>query len=459
MLQRPALSTLLVFSGLVLGGLAADSAVAQQAIAFRDVNVIPMDEERVLADQTVIVSDGRIMSIGAAAETAIPDDAEVVEGDGRYLLPGLAEMHAHVPGSNDPRLVEEVLFLYVANGVTTARGMLGEPSHLELRARLERHDVLGPRLITSGPSLNGDSVASPDEARRMVREQAQAGYDFVKLHPGLTREEFDAAVEAASAAGMELAGHVSGDVGLARALEAGQATIDHLDGYVQYLVPQEAAADVEAGFFGLGLADRVDVGRIAEAAEATREAGVWNVPTLTLIEHVSAPSPSAEELAARPEMAYVSPATRQQWAEAKAQVMASPGYTEDKANRLVDVRRRLVGALHEAGAGLLLGSDAPQIFNVPGFSIHHELALVVDSGLTPFEALRTGTANPARFLGAEDEFGVVAPGRAADLMLVDGDPLADIDALRRPAGVMVRGRWLDRAALDARLAEIADRYR
>lgn len=459
MLQRPALSTLLAFSGLAFGSLVADSALAQDAIAFRNVNVIPMDEERVLADQTVIVGDGRIMSIGAAAETSIPDDAEVVEGDGRYLLPGLAEMHAHVPGSNDPQLVEEVLFLYVANGVTTARGMLGEPSHLELRARLERHDVLGPRLITSGPSLNDDSVASPDEARRMVREQAQAGYDFVKLHPGLTREEFDAAVEAASTAGMELAGHVSEDVGLARALEAGQATIDHLDGYVQYLVPQEAAADVEAGFFGLGLADRVDVGRIAEAAEATREAGVWNVPTLTLIEHWPAPSPSAEELAARPEMAYVSPATRQQWARAKEQVMASPGYTEDKANRLVEVRRRLVEALHDAGAGLLLGSDAPQVFNVPGFSIHHELALVVDSGLTPFEALRTGTANPARFLGAEDEFGVIAPGRAADLVLVDGDPLEDIDTLRRPAGVMVRGRWLDRAALDARLAEIADRYR
>src|SRR5690606_32674973 len=179
------------------------------------------------------------------------------------------------------RYLEEVLFLYVANGVTTVRGMLGEPGHLELREQLARNEVLGPRLYTSGPSLNDRSVSSPDDARRIVLEQAEAGYDFVKLHPGLTREEFDAAVEAAREAGIALAGHVSEDVGLVRALEAQQATIDHLDGYAQYLVPEEERRGAQPGFFGLGLGDRIDGGRIPQAVEATVAAGVYNVPTLT----------------------------------------------------------------------------------------------------------------------------------------------------------------------------------
>lgn len=436
------------------------AAHAQDVVVFDDVNVVPMDEERVLEARTVIVRDGRIESIVEAGEAEIPADALVIDGGGRYLVPGLAEMHAHVPPTNDSRYLEEVLFLYVANGVTTARGMLGEPGHLPLKERIARHEVLGPRLYTSGPSLSAQSVRSPEEAARIVREQAAAGYDFVKLHPGLTRAEFDTAVEAAREAGIELAGHVSEDVGVERALEARQATIDHLDGYLQYLVPESERDAAAAGFFGIGLADRVDDARIAQAVEATRAARVHVVPTQTLLEHWAAPSPTADELAARPEMAYVSPQTRQQWLQSKRQIMQAPGYTEEKARRAIDVRRRLVKALHDVDPSLLLlGSDAPQVFNVPGFSLHHELESIVAAGLTPYEALRTGTIHPAQFFDAEDEFGRIAPGLAADLVLVDRNPLEDVAALRNPAGVMVRGRWLDRGELDARLAQIAERYR
>lgn len=454
MLQRLALAAA------ALAALVPIAGNAQDVVVLENVNVIPMDEERVIEAQTVIVRDGRIESIADAGSAAAPEDALVINGEGRYLVPGLAEMHAHVPPTSDARYLEEVLFLYVANGVTTARGMLGEPGHLELRERLERHEVLGPRLYTSGPSLSAQSVSSPEQAARIVREQAEAGYDFVKLHPGLTRAEFDAAVEAAREAGIELAGHVSDEVGLERALEARQATVDHFDGYVQYLVSEDEVGEGPAGFFGLGLADRVDLERIPEVAKATREAGVYVVPTQTLLEHWAAPSPTADELAARPEMAYVSPATRQQWLQSKRQIMQSPGYTEEKARRLIDVRRQLVAALHaEDPSLLLLGSDAPQVFNVPGFSLHHELDSIVAAGLSPYEALRTGTVHPAKFLGAEDEFGRIAPGLAADLVLVEGNPLEDVAAMREPAGVMVRGRWLDRETLDRRLAEIADRYR
>ena len=318
--------------------------------------------------------------------------------------------------------------------------------------------MLGPRLVTSGPALNDRSVASPDDAARIVREQARAGYDFVKMQGGLTRAEYDAAVQAGVASGIKLAGHVPADVGVLRAIEAKQATIDHLDQYVDELVPP-ASRRQPSGFFGLDIADAVDRGRIPAVVAATKAAGVWNVPTQTLIEHWPAPSPTVEELLARPEMAYMSPQTRDQWANSKRDLVTSAGYDADRARALVAARRELIKALHDAGAGLLLGSDAPQVFNVPGFSLHHELKAIIAAGLTPYEALRTGTANPAIFFGKPDEFGTIRQGLAADLMLVAANPLEDVKALDRPEGVMVRGQWLDRAALDARLAEIAARHR
>ncbi len=183
------------------------------------------------------------------------------------------------------------------------------------------------------------------------------------------------------------------------------------------------------------------------------------MPTQTLIEHVPAPSPTLAELLARPEMAYISQQTREQWASAKRGVISAPGYSADAARTLVAVRRELIKALHDAGAGLLLGSDAPQIFNVPGFSLHRELQAMVAAGLTPYEALRMGTSSPAEFFEANDSFGTIRADLAADLMLVSGNPLEDVTVLARPQGVMVRGRWLDRAEIDRGLTQIAARYR
>lgn len=453
--MRSRISPLLRVVGLVASGFIGAAVWAQDVTVFRNVSIVPMDTERVIDGQTVIVRGELIESIAPASSAQIPPDARVIDGTGRYLVPGLAEMHAHVPTGGDAQYVDEVLFLYVANGVTTARGMLGEPSHLTLRERIAKHEVLGPRLFTSGPSLNDQRVNSPEEAARIVREQARAGYDFVKVHPGPTRAEYDAAVQAGRDSGIELAGHVPAEVGVRRAIEARQATIDHLDGYVEALVPQPRG---EGGFFGLDLADAVDRNLIPELVAATVEAGIWNVPTLTLIEHWPAPTPTLDELFARPEIAYVAPRLREQWASSKRQITSAPGYDAERAQALVELRRELVKALHDGGAGLLLGSDAPQVFNVPGFSLQRELQAIVAAGLTPYQALRTGTANPALFFDAEDEFGTIREGLAADLILSASHPLEDVAALERIEGVMVRGRWLDRAAIDARLAEIAARH-
>ncbi|MBA3562850.1 MAG: amidohydrolase family protein [Gammaproteobacteria bacterium] len=425
---------------------------AAESIAFVGVKLIPMDAERVLEDQTVIVRDRRIERIGHRGDIEVGDHLQTVAGEGHYLMPGLSEMHAHVP-AGDRAYLERVLFLYVANGITTVRGMLGEPSHLDLRRAIADGRIVGPRLYTSGPSFNAQSVDDPDAAVAMARDQERAGYDFLKIHPGLTRAEFEALASVANELHMPFAGHVSTSVGLQGALAAGQASIDHLDSYMQALVPGNATVQMDAGFFGFELAGDAAEARIAAVARQTAAADVWNVPTQTLIENLVLPV-DAEEMRRRPELRYMPPDTVDQWAAAKRQFLADPGYDSEQARRYVELRRVLILALHEAGAGILLGSDAPQVFNVPGFSAHRELGLLVAAGLTPYEALRAGTAAPARFFGAADTFGIIAEGLEADLVLLEANPLEDIANASRIAGVMLRGRWLPREAIDARLREL-----
>ncbi len=430
-----------------------------EPIAFVGVSVVPMDSERILADQTVLIDDGRIITIGPVASTEIPTNALKISGAGRYLLPGLTEMHAHIPNLGRGRAwVDDVLFLFVANGVTTARGMLGEPFHLELREQTANGQTLGPRIYTSGPSLNGRSVDGPDTARRMVEQQAEAGYDFLKLHPGLSLAEFEAIAEAANRIGIPFAGHVSKDVGLARALDAGQATIDHLDGYMQALLPPGSDKSVSAGFFGAALIDKVDTSRIPAVAKATRDANVGSVPTQTLMDNLALPD-DPDDMAARPEMNYVPRDMLESWIRAKRNAIDDPDYAPADGMRFIEIRRAIIKSLRDHGAEILLGSDAPQIFNVPGFSIHHELQAMIDAGMTPYEALRSGTASTAIFFGAADKFGTVAPGMDADLILVDANPLVNVSVLRKPVGVMRGGRWLARAELDRRLAALAKKYR
>ena len=433
----------------------ATSAVFAESTVFVNVNVIPMTSETVLSGRTVIVTDGEIMAIGYVDDTPVSGAAVVVDGTDRFLMPGLSEMHGHVPGPDSDSL-ERVLHLYVANGITTVRGMLGQPSHLDLKSALQRGDTLGPRLFTSGPSLNGRSVTSPERAISMVEEQYAAGYDFLKIHPGLTREEFDAMAATADRVGIRFAGHVPEDVGIDRALAAGIATIDHLDGYMESLLrPHDDPSGGLSGPFGVFIADQADETKIAGIVAATVKAGAWNVPTDSLFRHWASAEADPEDMVDWPEMKYMPADTVARWYRAKRDMLDDVNYHQETAARAVALRQRLILELHRNGAGLLLGSDSPQIFNVPGFAIHRELEYLVDAGLTPFEALQTGTANPARFFGQRDMIGVVKTGAAADLILLDANPLDDITNTRRIHGVMVRGRWHPRRELDVILDRLA----
>lgn len=429
------------------------TTAAADTTAIINVNVIPMSSEAVIANQTVLVEDGIIVTIGDVDDIRIPEDARAVDGTDRYLMPGLAEMHAHVPPADSPEL-DRYFTLFVANGITTIRGMLGNRSHLALRAKILDGEVFGPRLVTSGPSLNGRSVSGAADARRQVREQADAGYDFIKVHPGLNRDEFVALAETANDIGIPYAGHVPVGAGLDTALQLKMATIDHLDGYFVALLPADSdSSGGYGGFFDVMLAADLKAAEVDDVAAATAAAGTWNVPTQTLIEQLVSETPVAE-LRSRPEMEFMPSATVERWVAAKEAQLGERDFDAQVAALAIRLRRALILALHEAGAGLLLGSDAPQIFNVPGFSAHRELELLVASGLTPFEALQTGTTAVAEFLGTNT--GVVAIGKDADLVLLDADPLEDIGNTRRIHGVMLRGQWLSARTLEERLAPYRD---
>ena len=432
----------------------ADPA-AEEVVAFVDVNVLPMDREAVLEEHTVIVEDERITSVGPSAEIDIPDDAARVNGDGRYLMPGLAEMHGHIPGPDTPAYAENTLFLYVSNGVTTVRNMLGDSYHLELREQVEQGELLGPTISAASPWMSAEDASTEDEAEAFVREHAEEGFDLLKMG-SVSPDVYGHTAETAHDVGIPFAGHIPPDVGLQRALDADQASIDHFDRYVEFLVPVEALSEAEdPGFFGSAVVLEADRDRISEAVDKTVEAGTWNVPTLSIVEHLASPE-DPEEMIEWPEMQYMPQDVLDGWVEAKQAFHERDDFQPEAREELVDLRRELLRELHAAGAPIAFGSDAPQFFNVPGFSIHHEMEMMVDSGLTPYEVLATATRKPAEYEETPEAFGTVAPNRRADLILLEANPFDNIANLQERAGVMVRGEWLTDSHIQDRLDEIAE---
>lgn len=429
-----------------------------------------MDRERTLPDHTVIVRDGRIAEVGPRAAVTIPQGAVQIEGRGRFLMPGLAEMHAHVPPQQavSEQQIRDIMFLYVANGVTTIRGMLGAPYQLELRERLARGELLGPTLYVGAPSLNGNSAPTPDSAAALVRTYKAAGYDFLKLHPGLSRPVYDAIVQSSREADITYAGHVSTGVGLAHTLASRQGSIDHLDGYLEATLPAALQARLASPTEQVTLSEIIlaaDATRLPSLARLTREANVWNVPTAFLWESFFGPA-TPEEMAARPEMRYASPQAVTAWTSQKRnrmQLDQQQGVTPEVAAAYLEFRRQTLKALADAGAPLLMGTDSPQMFNVPGFALHREIQVMQEAGLTPYQVLESGTRNvadyAARSLEVPGDFGTVAPGARADLILTTANPLEDVANISRRAGVMVRGRWIPEAEIQQGLAELASRLR
>lgn len=415
-------------------------------MAFVGVDVIPMTEDGlVLRDQTVIVENGRIASVGPRVEQTLPDGAREIDGEGRTLIPGLADMHVHLEYFEDP----EVLRLFLANGVTLVRNMDGRPYLLEWRDSVAGGDLLGPTIVTAGPILDGDpplrddnlAVGSAAEADSVVAAQAAAGYDFVKLYTNLSREAYDAALAAAARHGLPAVGHAPADVPFDAVLAGTQRSLEHLDGYDALIETDDSPFRDGWHWTKLYLAMPADSGRIESAAERTAEANLWNVPTLAQKDAIA----SHDEMMARlddPTFARVPADVREYWESFTHETGGQLG--PDDLELLAEGRRNrgaLVRALHRHDARILAGTDTPNPFLVPGFSLHAELESLVAAGLEPAAALAAATREPARFLEMSDEVGTIEPGKRADLVLLEANPLDDIRNTRSIAGVMLRGRW------------------
>ena len=426
----------MAIAGLALAQKAQAQVPPRRTAAFVDANVVPMDREGVLADYTVVVSQGRIVEMGPSASVDPPADAMIIDASGKYLMPGLAEMHGHMPGGD---LEQKVMFLYLANGVTTVRGMLGQDGHLALRARANAGEIVAPTLYLAGPSFNDGSVNSPGEAEERVRRQKREGWDLLKIHPGPTREEYDAMAVTAQEVGIRFGGHVPADVGLEHAILMGQETFDHLDGYIEYLDAFEGDVDED---------------RLQAIVRLTRDARAWVVPTMVLWEVGIIGRGDADELMRRPEMRYWPAQGVEAWAN--RQRAAASRTSPERAEQWASNRNRVLKALSDGGAGILMGTDSPQIFSVPGFSLHREMQAMAEAGMSAYEILVSGTRNVGEYFQRLDSFGTVAVGRRADLLLLNANPLSDVASVADRAGVMFRGRWLPEDEIRRRLEEIAD---
>jgi hypothetical protein len=411
-----------------------------------------------MPNQTVVVHAGRIQAVGPSAQVPVPADAVRIDGAGKYLMPGLADMHVHLEYFQDP----SILKLFLANGVTTVRNMDGRPRILEWKKQTEDGTLAGPLIYTAGPLLDGDPplradnmiVRSAAEGRAAVLAQKAAGYDFVKVYTNLSAETYEAILATAWEQDMPVAGHVPRAIGLSRAL-AGQASIEHLADYAETIEADDSPFRDRNHWFKRFLGMPVERAKAQAIGTEQARQGSWTVPTLVQADRELAPPDLIRQWLAAPEVAYVRADFRKMWEEQSTRMSMR---LDDEDWRRVELGRRnrllLVRALHESGVQLLAGSDTPNPFVVPGVALREELKNLVEAGLTSWEALAASTRDAARFADQLDGRGTVESGQRADLLLLDANPLEDVSNLAKLSGVMAGGRWFPREELARMLDSI-----
>jgi imidazolonepropionase-like amidohydrolase len=471
-------------------------ASAPSAIVMTHVTVVDVETGQLSPDLTVVVSGQRITAIGPSVR--IPAGARVIDARGKFLIPGLWDMHTHAldrwPWSS---------LLNVANGVTGVRdpgAVTSTRDIIALRGAVERGDTLGPRIVASGTIIDGApksrrtyvEVVDPDTVRAEIARRQRAGLDFIKVYTRLSRDVFLAAATEARRLDIPLVGHVPLAITAAEASDAGMRSIEHAYRHrmacatgeteirrmlqslptLQQAGNDQGYAATEDSAFVLGL-NSYDAATCRRLGERFARNGTWFVPTLVEMQtRFVSDYPLSDEFRTRfadPRLRYVSPAKVIDWRTTMALDAGilqgqfsygprGPDTVFAERAREVDTRLRMAADLHRGGASLLAGTDTDTTFPFLffGFSLHDELALLVKAGLTPLAALQSATLNPARFLKREAELGTVSAGKLADLVLLDANPLENIEHTRRIAAVVVNGRYLSRAELNQLLDRAAD---
>lgn len=432
-----------LLSWALLAGLAAGQANGkpESVIAIVHVNVIPMNRETVLRDQTVVVADGKIRSVGPAESIAIPAGTRKIDGQGKYLIPGLTDAHVHLQTP-----IEFAVFL--ANGVTTVYNLDGRPAHLTWRKKIGDGEMTGPRIFSTGPIFF--QAATAEEAVRKVDEQAALGYDGVKIYNGVSKEAYGPLIAEAKAKNMLLMGHVARKPDFEATLDAGQS-IAHLEEYTYtFFNPKRDDDDTHIVY---------DEGQIPEAVRLTVKSGIFVTPTLANYATNVQQATDLTQFLKTPELLYDSP-----WIRASFQPDVNRyknGFKPDAYPRLrasLALQRKLVKALEDAGVPILSGTDASDVGPVAGFGLHQELQEFVNDGFTPYQALRTATVNPAFYFHQGDQWGTIEMGKRADMVLLDANPLENICNTTKIAGVVLRGKWIGEWKLHAELVGVPAEY-
>jgi hypothetical protein len=453
-----------------------------QALVFEHATVIDATGAAPQKDVSVVVTGGRITAVHASAQT--PEGAVVIDATGRFLIPGLWDMHVHVP-------VPQISYpLFVANGVTGVREMYSAVPLPTLRQWDAAPDtprivapgfIDGPLMLPAGANWpDAAAVSNPEDARAAVRVLASRGADFLKVYSSVPRDAFLALAGEARLAGIPIAGHVPEEVSPLEASAAGLRSEEHLNNLLltastheERLRAERVATMYDPSITGAqrlrllawpllaGLVDTYDPQKAAAMFAAFVANGTWQTPTLALQDGFV--HERDDEFIADPRRRYLPKKWTVNWDPSvifylRDQSAAEYEVLHQRMRMLLTRYRKLVGDMHRAGVGLLAGTDTnPTNPVLPGWGLHQELALLVECGLTPLEAIQTATLNPARFLGRLNEMGTIEAGKAADLVLLDADPLSDIHNTQKIAAVVMRGKYYSRQDLDAMLERVAQR--
>lgn len=458
-------TTSLLFSSLLFS-----ASVFGQTTALVGVNVIPMDRERVLENQTVVVNNGVIAEIGDARRVKIPAGALRIDGKGKYLIPGLADMHTHLLSDSDEypdSIAPDELRVMVANGVTTVRFMIGTPELLKYRTQSAAGEIIAPTIFVASPHLTGREqgnnfvVNTPEEAREAVRRSKAAGYDFIKVTTFVPAEVYEAAVDEAAKYRIRVVGHAdSRFVGVERAWKARQQ-IEHLDGYMELLLKPDAPMKGSVSDLYIYNVDNwksfdhMDESKIPAIARKTVESNPFVNPTHHFMKNTFGRLRTEEEIRAQPDLKFYPAKVQQQWFDFYKRNRMINTVPLEKRARWVELREKLIKAINDAGGKLMAGSDTPEFLWLYGFGLHHELRALKDAGISNYAVLAAGTRNPQEFLGVLDKVGTIEKGKRADLVLLNANPLTDISATKDRAGVMLKGKYYTQAELNGWLDEIA----
>lgn len=442
-----------------------------QSYAIRDVTLIPMDNNRSVPHQTVLIENGIIIKIGPSARTKIPRSFTTIDGTDKYLMPGLVDMHAHFFQEQGEHLNTnaEELKLMLANGLTTVRIMAGHPDYLNARQKVRTEEWIGPELYVASPQLVGswpwpaefknfEVVDTHEKAVEAVKRFKAEGYDAIKLTFMLSREVFNAVVHTAHEIGMKVVGHVGPEVKLPRALQAGMQ-IEHMDEFIDMLLPDtsynhgQSVSDMNIWRpRAWATVPFLDEDKISEVARKVRDARVYVTPTNHFFLSSFGRGMKDDEIKNSPDFAYIPTHIRtERWRVRQHYANMLP--SAEQREKYVRVREAMTYALWKSGVKLMAGSDSPEWFLVQGFSLHKELEAFTQAGLSPYAALQTATVNPADYLGIGQRKGTVEVGKDADLLLLEANPLEDVGHARKINGVFRGGKWFDRGNLNQLLAE------